>query len=84
MCKKERINHKNKCYQVSKQSQKLTGWLILNLELQRKKVSDLLELAVYHDLPSRVWKENIKSPQKCFSDKDVKLKRRKKPLFLQE
>lgn len=82
MCKKERINYRNKCCQVSKQLQKLTGWLFLNLELQKKTVSDLLELAVYYDLPSRVCKENIKSPQKCFSDKDAK--RRKKPLVLQE
>ena len=43
-----------------KQSQTQIGWLILNLELQRKRtVPDPLELAMYCDLPSGAWEENV-------------------------
>lgn len=38
---------------------------------------------MYCDFPSGVWKENIKIPQKYISNKDVKLKTRKKLLVHQ-
>lgn len=47
MWEKKRINHRNKYWQISKQSQTQIQWLILNLELQnRKDSSQPLELVI--------------------------------------